>query len=241
MKRASDIVLAASGLIILAPVMAVLVVAIWLQDFRNPFYVAPRMRTQHRAFRMVKLRSMVLNAQAIGGTSTAEGDRRITRFGRFVRRFKFDEVPQLWNVLIGDMSLVGPRPQVARDAALYTSEEQHLFDVRPGITDFASIVFADEGHILAGSHNPDLRYNEIIRPWKSRLGLVYVRQRTLWIDFQLLILTVVSAVARPVALRRVRAILQALNADPAVIEVAARKSLPQPYPPPGADLIESRY
>src|SRR5207247_4709716 len=102
-----------------------------------------------------------------------------------IRRYKLDELAQLWNVLKGDMSLVGPRPQVQRDVNLYTEEEYHLFDVKPGITDFSSIVFSDEGDILKGSSNPDLRYNQLIRPWKSRLGLFYARHHNFWIDLKL--------------------------------------------------------
>ncbi len=105
---------------------------------------------------MIKFRTMLPDAWKSGVSSTALGDRRITRVGKLLRGAKLDELPQLWNVLTGDMSLVGPRPQVEPDAALYTAEEQRLFDVRPGMTDLASLVFADEGEILAGSQDPDL-------------------------------------------------------------------------------------
>ena len=110
---------------------------------------------------MVKFRTMIPNAWKSGVNSTASGDARITRIGKFLRKGKLDELPQLWNVLIGDMSLVGPRPQVRADVTLYTSEEMRMLEARPGITDLASIVFADEGEILAGSSDPDLRYNQI--------------------------------------------------------------------------------
>jgi lipopolysaccharide/colanic/teichoic acid biosynthesis glycosyltransferase len=107
---------------------------------------------------------MVVNADKIGGISTAATDRRITPVGRLVRAYKLDELVQLWNVLKGDMSLVGPRPQVQTDAALYTQAEKRMLTVRPGITDPASIVFSDEGDILKDSADPDLLYNQIIRP-----------------------------------------------------------------------------
>src|SRR5207302_1623571 len=117
----------------------------------------------------------------------AAGDARITRTGHILRRTKLDELPQLWNVLIGDMSFVGPRPQVQADAALYTEAERRMLEVRPGITDLASIVFADESEILAGSLDPDLLYNQIIRPWKSRLALHGVERGSLGTDLKILL------------------------------------------------------
>jgi lipopolysaccharide/colanic/teichoic acid biosynthesis glycosyltransferase len=124
---------------------------IWLQDWHSPFYIASRVRRRDETFRMVKLRSMVANAEKIGSASTAATDRRITWVGRLIRKYKLDEFMQLWNVLKGDMSLVGPRPQVERHVRFYTEEEYHLFDSKLGITDFSSIVFSDEGEILKGS------------------------------------------------------------------------------------------
>jgi len=184
---------------------------------------------------------MVANADKIGGTSTSGSDMRITWVGRFIRKCKLDEVSQLWNVFVGDMSLVGPRPQAERDASLYTDEENGLFAARPGITDFSSIVFSDEGDILAGSDNPDLKYNQVIRPWKSRLGLFYIERRTFWIDFQLIILTLTAIVSRRAALRGVQKLLRPLGADEKLIEIAGRESELLPYPPPGSDEVESRY
>ena len=138
------------------------------------------------------------------------------------------------------MSLVGPRPQVIRDVALYTEEEHHLFDVRPGITDFSSIVFADEGEILKGSENPDLRYNQVIRPWKSQLGLFYARNNSVVVDVQLIVLTVMSAVSRQRALAGVQSILRALGAPAELVSIAGRKNVLVPRPPPGADAVETR-
>ena len=160
LKRLFDIVVSFCGLLVLWPFLLLLMFLIWLQDFCSPFYIAPRAKARGRTFNMIKLRSMVKNADIKGGASTAANDRRITWVGKVIRKMKFDEVPQLWNVLVGQMSLVGPRPQVMRDVALYTEEEYHLFDARPGITDFSSIVFSDEGDILKGSENPDLKYNQ---------------------------------------------------------------------------------
>ena len=240
MKRCLDILISLFGLIITSPVILIFLLLIWLQDFRSPFYMAPRVLRRGKTFRMVKLRSMVANAEQIGGASTASTDKRITWVGRLIRKFKLDEISQLWNVLKGEMSLVGPRPQIQRDVDLYTDEEYHLFDVRPGITDFSSIIFSDEGEILKGSDDPDLRYNQVIRPWKSRLGLFYVRHHSVAIDLQLICLTAIAILSRPTALRGVQALLRKLKADGQLVRIAGRTELLVPYPPPGAAQVETR-
>jgi lipopolysaccharide/colanic/teichoic acid biosynthesis glycosyltransferase len=240
LKRLFDIVVSLCGLLVLLPLLLVFMLLIWLQDFCSPFYIAPRARARGRTFDMVKLRSMVKNADKKGGASTAANDRRITWVGKLIRKTKFDEVPQLWNVLVGDMSLVGPRPQVLRDVALYTEEEYHLFDIRSGITDFSSIVFSDEGEILKGSDNPDLRYNQVIRPWKSRLGLFYAQHQGVWIDLQLIALTVLAIISRPHALKGVQGLLCRMGAAEELVAVAGRTQPLVPYPPPGADAVETR-
>jgi lipopolysaccharide/colanic/teichoic acid biosynthesis glycosyltransferase len=208
--------------------------AIWLQDFRSPFYIAPRMACGGGMFRMVKFRSMVVNADKIGGVSTAGSDRRITPIGQFVRKYKMDELIQLWNVLTGDMRLVGPRPQVKADADLYTAEERRMLTVRPGITDPASIVFSDEGEILKDDPDPDLLYNQIIRPWKSRLALAYIDHSSLSADIRLMALTAIAIFSRPAGLRGLRSMLQGWDLDPLVFRMAAREERLLAYPPPGA-------
>ena len=190
---------------------------------------------------MVKLRSMVAHADKSGVNSTAGSDPRITSVGRFIRRYKLDELMQLWNVLKGDMSLVGPRPQVQADASLYSDVEKRMLTVRPGITDLASIVFADEGDILYGSADPDLLYNQIIRPWKSRLALLYIDKRSFLIDVWLILLTAATIVCRPVALRAVGNLLRHWQLDPLVIRMAARQEPLLPYPPPGAAEVVEQY
>jgi lipopolysaccharide/colanic/teichoic acid biosynthesis glycosyltransferase len=190
---------------------------------------------------MIKLRSMVAGADKIGIDSTSASDNRITWVGHLVRRYKIDEFSQLWNVFKGDMSLVGPRPNVEREVALYTDEERHLLDVRPGVTDLASIVFSDEGDILAGSEDPDVRYNQIIRPWKSRLGLLYVEKRNLLLDFIIIGLTIIAILSRSRALVGVQRVLDKLEADPLLRKIALRQETLQPYPPPGSnEIITSR-
>lgn len=241
MKRAFDFFAASVGLIVASPVLIPAIVAIWLQDFQSPFYVPRRMAMGGGTFRMVKLRSMVVNADKTGVNSTAGSDRRITPVGRFVRKFKLDELIQLWNVLKGDMSLVGPRPQVEFDAALYTDAERRMLTVRPGITDAASIVFSDEGDILHGSSDPDLLYNQIIRPWKSRLALACIDHSSMAADLWLIVLTVVAIFSRPAALRGLQLLLRRWDIDPLALRMAARQEPLIAYAPPGATEIVVNY
>ena len=241
LKRAFDILVVLAGLLLFSPLLLGVMLAIWLQDRRSPFYIAPRAARGGGTFRMVKFRSMVVNADKIGGSSTAATDRRITPVGQFVRAYKLDELIQLWNVLRGDMSLVGPRPQVLTDAGLYTEAEKRMLTVRPGITDPASIVFSDEGDILKGSTAPDLLYNQIIRPWKSRLALAYVDHRSFWVDLWLIVLTVVAILSKQAALRALGTLLRRWQLDPLVIHMAAREEPLVPYPPPGACEVVAQY
>lgn len=186
LKRSFDVLLSAVGLVIAAPVL--LALAAWIKlDSRGPiFYRGARVGQRSRMFRIYKFRTMVVNADRIGASSTSDDDPRITRAGASIRRYKLDELPQLLNVLAGDMSFVGPRPQVKQHVDLYTDEERALLDVRPGITDFASILYRNEGEILAGSADPDGDYLKLIAPGKLRLGLEYVRTHNLWIDMRLI-------------------------------------------------------
>ena len=155
----------------------------------------------------------------------------------FIRRYKLDELTQLWNVLIGDMSLVGPRPNVKREVDMYTSEEKKLLILKPGITDFASIVFSDEGDILSEYNDPDLAYNQLIRPGKSLLGLFYINSRKLWVDFLLLFITVLAVVSRVHALRLNTRLIKYLGAPTGIALLASRSEPLSPMPPPGTDKI----
>jgi lipopolysaccharide/colanic/teichoic acid biosynthesis glycosyltransferase len=237
LKRTFDVIVALFGLTLSSVVIVPVAVAVWLQDFKSPFYLGPRMARGGGTFKMVKLRSMVVRADRTGVDSTGASDPRITPIGRFIRRYKLDEVTQLWNVLWGQMSLVGPRPQVKRDADLYTTEEKRLLSIRPGITDFASIVFADEGEILKGRADPDLAYNQLIRPWKSRLGLFYLDNHGFSVDLQLILLTAVAIGSRYAALRKVHALLKRLGAADDLARIALRQDALMPHPPPGSDLV----
>jgi len=237
MKRGFDFLAALFGLGLLSPLLGLIALAVWLEDGRSPWFRGVRIGRRGRKFRMVKFRTMVPDAWKSGVYSTAWGDARITRVGRLLRRAKLDELPQLWNVLRGDMSLVGPRPQVETEAARYTCEERRLFEVRPGITDLASIVFSDEGEILAGSADPDLRYGCVIRPWKSRLALLYLERRSFAADFQVLGLTLVALLSREKALAGIERMLAGWNADPLLLRMARRREPLLAWPPPGSAAV----
>jgi lipopolysaccharide/colanic/teichoic acid biosynthesis glycosyltransferase len=230
LKRLFDTMLSGLGLVCTSPILVLTGLAIFLYDFGSPFYIATRVGLTGRPFRMVKFRSMVLKADRNGVTSTSATDTRITPIGRLVRKCKLDELVQLWNVLIGEMSLVGPRPNVPSGVAVYTAEELRLLEVQPGITDFASIIFADEGEILKGKPDPDLAYDQLIRPWKSRLGLFYVSNRSLLLDLKLILLTLLALLSRGMALKKLHLLLRRLGAPDDLAEIALRRSslVPQP-------------
>jgi len=195
-KRLIDVVVAVAVLVLGAPLAAYAALRIKLEDGGPVLYKGPRVGRDGELFPMFKFRSMVVDAARIGGASTADDDPRLTRAGRFLRRWKLDELPQFLNVLRGEMSLVGPRPQVPQDVARYTERERGLLAVRPGITDWASVLFRNEGEILAGHADPDRAYDELIRPRKSELGLAYVAGRGLRADLRILLLTA-RVVLRP--------------------------------------------
>jgi lipopolysaccharide/colanic/teichoic acid biosynthesis glycosyltransferase len=241
MKRLLDVVLSLLALVVLLPLLIFTALVVSLEDGGSPFYRGIRVGRGGVLFRMWKLRSMRVDAWKSGVNSTANGDDRLTRVGRHLRRWKLDELPQLWNVLKGDMSFVGPRPQVPADASLYTDEEQQMLTTRPGITDLASIVFSDEGEILAGSDDPDLLYNQIIRPWKSRMALLYVHRANCFTDLKILVLTALAIADRRRALNGVAHILRTWQADPVLCRMASRSESLQPYPPPGTGEIVGYY
>jgi len=241
MKRLFDLVLAFVLVMIFLPFFLVIACLVWIGDFRSPFYVATRVAKDYGTFRMIKFRSMIVNAAKTGVNSSSADDKRITAVGRFIRRYKIDELPQLFNVLKGEMSFVGPRPQVQVDADLYTDEERRILTVRPGITDLASIVFADEGDILKGAPDPDLRYNQVIRPWKSRLALIYIDRADVLLDARIIWFTFLNLFNRGAALERIRELLRQWNSDRMLIQVVQRENELLPYPPPGSDQVVMSY
>ena len=176
-------------------------------------------------------------AETNGPMLSSDTDTRISAWGRFMRKWRLDELPQLWNILKGDMSLVGPRPNVERETRLYTGAEKILLSVRPGITDFASIVFSDEGSILANCPDPDISYHQLIRPGKGELGIFYTQNSSNLLDIKLCLCTVASLFSRQFALKWVQSMLKKLNAPDYLIELSGRQSKLEPRPPYGGNKI----
>jgi lipopolysaccharide/colanic/teichoic acid biosynthesis glycosyltransferase len=195
-KRTFDAALAALGLIVVSPVLAAIAIAIKTGSKGPLLYRGRRVGLDGVPFEMLKFRTMVVDADKIGGSSTPEDDPRVTPIGKKLRRYKLDELPQLLNVLKGDMSFVGPRPQVQWAVDLYTTEEREILRVRPGITDEASLKFSNEAEILKGSTDPDKDYIEKIHPEKMRLSLEYVRHRSFSGDLSIIARTA-GAIFKP--------------------------------------------
>lgn len=237
MKRIVDFILATIGLILVSPIILLFSFLIWRQDNSSPLYIAERIGHKGKKFKIIKLRSMVINADALGVDSTSTNDPRITKVGHLIRKFKVDEFTQFINILKGEMSLVGPRPNVRRDVDLYTNIEKRLLSIKPGITDFSSIIFSDEGDILKDTIDPDIAYNQLIRPWKSRLGLFYIDNSNIIIDILLIIITAVSIISRKLALILTTNLLIYMKAPSNLIKISKRKNLLKPFIPPGSDKI----
>ena len=189
LKRAFDVVGAVVGLGLMWPVLLVLAARIKLTSAGPVFYRGVRGGLGGAPFRIFKFRSMVQNAERLGGPSTSGDDPRLTRVGRLMRRHKLDELPQLINVLVGDMSFVGPRPEVLSEVEEYTEEQRQILRIRPGITDWASIWNSNEESVLAGAADPHEAYKRLIQPTKLQLQLVYYRERSFFVDLQILLST----------------------------------------------------
>jgi lipopolysaccharide/colanic/teichoic acid biosynthesis glycosyltransferase len=187
-KRVTDLVLSTAAILILWPVMLSIAVFIKADSTGPIFYRGERAGKNSGVFRIIKFRSMVEDAERKGGFSTAIDDPRLTGTGKFIRKYKLDELPQFFNVLIGDMSLVGPRPQVLFYTNKYTSEERLILSVKPGITDFASLYFADMDTVL-GRRDVDALYLSEVEPVKNKLRLRYVREQSYFLDIRILVET----------------------------------------------------
>ena len=185
-KRWFDIIVSLIGLILLFPPFLLMAFFIKVEDRGPIFYRGVRVGRYGKPFRIFKFRTMLVNAEELGGPSTADDDPRITKIGRLLRKYKLDELPQLINVLKGEMSFVGPRPEVQHYVDMFTEKERVILSVRPGITDWASLWNPDEGAILAGSPDPEKAYMEKIRPTKIELQLKYLKKRSFWIDLQII-------------------------------------------------------
>ena len=193
-KRAMDIVLSACALAILWPLLLLIALAIWIDDPGPVFYRQVRVGRNGKTFRIFKFRSMVMDADKKGLAITVGRDSRITRVGTVLRKTKLDELAQLLNVLLGQMSFVGPRPEVPKYVELYTPYQRQVLLVRPGITDYASIAYRNENDLLAGAPNPEAMYIEQIMPDKIELNMKYLREISPLADIRLILKTIVAVI-----------------------------------------------
>lgn len=194
MKRLFDIVMSGAGLILLSPLLLSVALLVRLTSPGPIFFLQTRMGRDFRPFQIVKFRTMVADAPARGGQLTAGSDPRITRVGHVLRKTKIDELPQLWNVLVGEMSLVGPRPEVPKYVEMFRDDFRTVLSVRPGITDPASVKYRDESSVLAQSSNPEQAYVEQILPEKLALAKTYIERSSLAYDLRLILQTLLKIV-----------------------------------------------
>ena len=194
MIRFSDIVFSLFGLLFLSPLF--LIVALWIiiDDPGSVFYRQQRVGKNNKDFGLLKFRSMHVGADKMSLITIGDRDPRVTRAGYYIRKYKIDELPQLWNVFIGDMSLVGPRPEVRRYVDLYTEEQRQVLSVRPGITDYASIEYIDENRLLAASKDPDKTYITEIMPAKIALNMKWIDHQTIGEYFKIIFLTLTKII-----------------------------------------------
>ncbi len=237
LKRLFDVFFSILGLIFFSPLLLIFMLLVFVQDGHSPFYIPLRMGKNGKPFHMLKLRSMVVGADQAGVDTAATNDNRITKLGMIIRKYKIDELFQLWDVLKGNMSVVGPRPNVEAETRLYTQEEKKLLSVKPGMSDLSSIVFADLGEIVENSADTNIAYNQLVRPWKSRLGLFYIENISFMLDIKIIVLTVLGFFSRKMALKGVTHILRSLKASDDLIKVSQREERLVPTPPPGSSKI----
>lgn len=194
MIRIFDFLFSILGLIILSPLF--IIVSIWIKlDSNGPvFYSQIRVGRNNKDFKLLKFRSMVTDADTKGLITVGGRDPRVTQSGYFIRKYKLDELPQLLNVLIGDMSLVGPRPEVRKYVDLYNETQRKVLSVKPGITDYASIEYIDENEILGKAENPEKVYIEQIMPEKIKYNMKYIQNRSVKEYFKIIFLTIVKIV-----------------------------------------------
>ena len=192
MIRLLDILFSAIGLVLLSPLFVLFYILVWMESKGGGFFVQERIGKDGKPFGLYKFRSMKTQAEAEGQITVGAHDTRITRIGYFLRKYKLDELPQLWNVLKGDMSIVGPRPEVRRYVDLYTDEQRKVLTVRPGITDHASIRYINENEILCRADDPERVYIEQIMADKIKLNMVYIEHHTLREYLRVILLTLKS-------------------------------------------------
>jgi lipopolysaccharide/colanic/teichoic acid biosynthesis glycosyltransferase len=190
LKRLFDIICSLAGIIILSPLLLVLYLAVAVNSGFPVFYLQTRVGRNNKDFKLFKFRSMYLDSDKKGLLTVGGRDPRITPVGYFLRKYKLDELPQLFNVLLGDMSLVGPRPEVRKYVELYDSEQQKVLNVRPGITDYASLEYIDENELLSKSPNPEQTYIHEVMPAKLKLNMKYIGEAGLTTDLKIIFKTI---------------------------------------------------
>ena len=195
-KRFFDITFSFIGLILLFPFFVLIVLLIKLKDGNPIFFKQERVGYKGKPFYIWKFRTMIVNAEKSGRQITIGKDPRITAIGYYLRKFKLDELPQLFNVLKGEMSFVGPRPEVPKYVFLYNENQRQVLQLKPGITDIASIRYYNENDILAQAPNPDAIYREEIMPEKIRLNLEYAKNANLWTDFLVVLQTIFPVIKK---------------------------------------------
>ncbi|MBU4481187.1 sugar transferase [Patescibacteria group bacterium] len=195
MKRLFDVIVSFLGLIITAPILVVVAILIKQESPGSVFYRGVRVGKGGKEFRIFKFRTMVPEAEKLGGPSTASDDPRLTKIGKFLRKYQLDELPQLLNVLKGEMSLVGPRPEVPSEIeSLEPGIRKIILSIKPGLTSIATIANPHEGEVLRGSQDPHKTYCEKIKPEKIGLNLEYVKRQSFWLDIKIIIKTFLVAV-----------------------------------------------
>lgn len=191
-KRIFDLVCSTLGLIVLSPVLIVIAIKIKTGSDGPVFFKQIRVGEKNKEFKILKFRTMVVDAEKLGRQITVGNDSRITKIGEFLRKYKLDELPQLINVFKGDMSLVGPRPEVPRYVSMYNEEQRKVLEVKPGITDLASIRYRDENELLGEAENPDDFYINTIMPDKLALNLEYINKNNIFIDIYIILKTIIK-------------------------------------------------
>ena len=191
-KRLFDILASGIGIIILSPVLLIIALRIKSGSDGPVFFKQIRVGQDGKEFKILKFRTMVVDAEKMGRQITVGADNRITKVGGFLRKYKLDELPQLFNVFKGDMSLVGPRPEVPRYVDMYTEEQKKVLNVKPGITDLASIRYKDENELLGQAENPDEFYINTIMPDKLALNLEYINKSNVFYDIYIIIETIIK-------------------------------------------------
>lgn len=194
MIRICDIVFSFFGMLLLSPLFLIVAIWIMIDDPGAVFYRQQRVGRNNRDFGLLKFRSMRIGADKMSLITIGDRDPRVTHAGYYIRKYKIDELPQLWNVLIGDMSLVGPRPEVRRYVDIYTPEQRIVLSVRPGITDYASIEYIDENRLLSASDDPDKTYIEQIVPAKIALNMKWINHQSIGEYFKIILLTLTKII-----------------------------------------------